>query len=238
MKSQTAPMAWGFLAGAYFFMVVLIMLACSCAPTGVRSPGQQFSAAVKILTTCTSVPMTVIDMGDGNYLRIPNGEPVVKRFGGTGVIVDAHHLLTAKHVVTCDEGEEMMLTVNTGIGANRDAFVELEFPNNDIARLYVANTMESLMSSIEMGAAPKLGDRVCEASMVPRPTWRCGITQQPDDEGLFTFEMRTEHGNSGSGLYNGRGQLIGIVVQWFPCERMEMCGGKASPIQAWPWLIP
>ena len=240
MKTSTEPMAYGFLAGAFFFLTALVIMQTGCAGMSVRSPTQQHNAAVKIITSCTSQMTLLLTMPDGSVIDtgLPTGRAVVRRFGGTGVLVSAYHVVTAKHVVTCAENEELSVAINTGPGADRQAFVEFEFPNYDIARLIVKDSLAYFFTPITIGPLPTLGQQVCEASKVPRDTWRCGTTQKPDDEGLIVFEMITEHGNSGSGLYNAAGQLVGIVVQWWPTEGGEHHGGKASPVQTWPFLVP
>ncbi len=206
-------------------LAVALLAACtSCASwvSTTRSTSQQYNAGVKIDVTC---------------------HDHVHR--GSGVIVGPGHVLTAKHVVECAlvpgfpfTVPPVKVTVDPGDGAV-EAEVELTLGEGtkDIARLVLAKpTLGAYMSPITIGPAPAIGETVCEASMVPRPTYRCGIVQQSN--GYINMEMRVEHGNSGSGLYNSKGQLIGIVVQLWLCEANEFCGGRAAPLQAARYLIP
>jgi S1-C subfamily serine protease len=197
-------------------------VSCATVPHGTRSVAQQHNAAVRIKVFC----------GDSGHY-------------GTGVIVSKHHILTAHHVAQCEimPGVPIYVTpdkvvIDPGDNVEREATVELTLGDGiqDIARLKTEENLSAFMSPITVGPAPAIGDKVCEASAVPRWTYRCGTAQ--DSDGYIRMEMRTEHGNSGSGLYDAQGRLIGIVVQLWVCEANEFCGGKAAPIQDLRYLVP
>jgi hypothetical protein len=217
---------WFALTLNLLLFAALLMSCSSCAAATHmyrRDVIEQHNAAVKVETTC----------GDSVHW-------------GTGVIVSDEYVLTANHVVQCAIIPGIPLyvppdkiTVDPGDGTKREVSLEMHFdgPERDVARLRtVGSSLEDFSSPVRIGAMPELGDKVCEASAVPRWTYRCGTVQVSD--GYIRIEMRVEHGNSGSALYNARGELVGIVVQLWLCEGNEFCGGRAAPLQAWPWLVP
>ncbi len=209
-------------------LLCLLLAACSScgaatSHTSTRTVTAQYNAAVAIRVTCP----------DGIH-------------GGTGVLVSENQLLTADHVVRCQvvEGFPIFMPptkieVDPGDGNRLEAFIEISYYLDDIARLRLVGdaSLAKYFTPIHVGEMPGLGTRVCESSMIPRPTYRCGTVQIPTDEHI-KFEMRTEHGNSGSGLYDSSGRLVGIVVRLWLCEAGEMCGGYAIPLSGREWLLP
>lgn len=209
-------------------VALLLLTACSaCAHLQVPTRGiaAQHNASVKITVECNN-----------NAGR------------GTGVIISPTHVLTARHVVECEviPGFDMFfatatkITVDVGDGVEHEAEVDITLgyaTHKDIVRLKLKDSTGDYFSPIAVGPTPRVGDRVCEASMIPRPTYRCGIVQQAV-LGFINVEMRVERGNSGSGLYDSAGRLVGIVVRQWRCEYDESCGGLAAPLQDYAWLIP
>lgn len=205
-------------------MGLLVLAACSsCAAMSshVRTPVQQHNAAVEIRIAC---------------LGLAGDDPGLSMYHGSGVIIDGHRILTAAHVVTCHEGVMVKLTVNPGEGKEYEATVDRLVDGVDVARISVKENLAEYFSPVVIGPRPQLGDTVCTASAVPRVIWRCGLVQVPDADGLIKLDMVVEHGQSGSALYDSKGRLVGIVVQWFPTEGGEHHGGKAEPLDR-SWLL-
>ncbi len=212
---------------ALVLFAAFLMSCTSCSGIGTnlsRSPMEMHNATVRIETTC--------------------GEDVS---WGSGVIVSRDRVVTANHVVQCTPLPGLpifmpptKITIDAGDGVKREAMIDVQIGDGakDIARLLLAESTfgDEFYTPVTIGETPQLGDTVCQTSSVPRWTYRCGPVQTTD--GYIRVEMRTEHGNSGAGLYNNRGQLVGIIVQLWVCEGNEFCGGRAAPIQDYRWLVP
>lgn len=201
-----------------------LLTACSsCAHFGSRrSAIQQHNAVVLIKTTCP----------DGNSHH------------GSGVLVSEDRVLTANHVAQCDMipgfglyADPTHLEVFLSDDARSSATVELTIPGADVARLKLAKAIPEYFSGVEIGAPPVVGDRICEVSAVPRILYRCGEAQQAAS-GRIAFGFMTEFGNSGSGVYNTKGQLVGIVTNLIRCQQGIPCAGFGAALAGYAWLIP
>lgn len=202
------------------FALALLAACSSCAHmANLRSSEDQFQALVKIETVCM-----------GNH------------FGGSGVMVSDSEVVTAAHVVTCEMGagitmppESIIVWVTDadGVTAEVDALV----PGADVARLHMKVAKPEYFTGVRIGAPPKIGDKVCEVSGIPRPTYRCGEAQ-PSEPGYIKLGFMVENGNSGSGLYNDHGELIGIVTNLLYCQHGQICAGKATALTGYAWLVP
>lgn len=149
---------------------------------------------------------------------------------GSGVIVDERHVLTAYHVVECPDipfvrtdfdGERMMMVV-----VKKDI-------KADIALLELASA-----NDFNLGVPPPVisavapGELVCSVRAFPKPGWSCGLVETVGDpgEGNIGFAAEVIAGNSGSALYNERGELVGIVVGRVACpdDSKKDCSGTAT----------
>lgn len=230
------------------FSIVLTVLAfllvsCSgCHPwnnaTVYRSPNAQVGATVKVVTYCRvpDADAEIIEemLGVDAYDYEPFGQ-------GSGVIVSPDRMLTAFHVVECEDGSKPRVKVDPGDKTLRDATVEIIVPGNDVARLKLVNADEELSeyyTPVTIGPRPKLGDKLCMTSAVPRLGYHCG-TMQPDRDGvgLFQWDYFTEFGNSGSAVYKD-GKLVGLLHALSFCQGRVQCVGHIVPLQDFPWLIP
>jgi hypothetical protein len=204
--------------------IFTFLAACSsCAHYGSRrSPIEQHNAVVMIRTTCP----------DGNTHR------------GSGVLVSEDRVLTANHVAQCDMlpgfglfADPVKLEVFLSDDVSSAATVELVVPKADMARLKLEKAVPEFFSDIEIGPPPVVGDRVCEVSAVPRMLYRCGEAQVARS-GRIAFGFMTEFGNSGSGIYNSDGQLVGIVTNLVRCQDGFPCAGYGSTLIGYSWLVP
>lgn len=204
--------------------VAALAVLTACGPLHMddaRDANAQYVAGVKILTKCA---------GAGGYL-------------GSGVIVSAHRVLTAEHVVECPLGLPATVVLDPGDGDARDARVEVVLPSNDIARLWVDADLSKWFTSVTVGPEPEIGQLVCWTAFVPRPTYRCGTAQAHhddtgnDDDG-FGIDGFVEHGNSGSGVYDEWGRLVGLIDMTLDCQTGVYCWGLAKPLHDYSWLVP
>jgi len=210
-----------FLAFVFGSLVMATCISCISYAPPVRSPVLQQNAGVKIRVKCP----------DGNYV-------------GSGVIVGRDRLLTAEHVVSCsNKNLPSQILVDPGDGVPRNAVIEVLVPNADIARLLVDADLSEYNSPIVIGPRPQIGDTVCEVAGMPRWTYRCFTAQvwtrlTGEEADIYMDGMMVEFGNSGSGLYDAEGRLVGIVVRVARCQDSLPCSGRATSLQTRSWLIP
>lgn len=147
---------------------------------------------------------------------------------GSGVITGKHTILTAYHVVQC---EGLMSSYVETLGGNLyEVQVVVDSEYNDIAKIEIVTDIgeEFPWFEFEIGPRPELGELVCSESAIPTRARKCGtvtgLAENPNN-GDIKFTNDVEGGNSGSGLYDTRGRLIGIVtMRW----RFQQGGLAAS----------
>jgi S1-C subfamily serine protease len=201
MKSETSPGAWGFLSGAYFFLLVLVALQLSCAGpqrVGVaRQPTERANYALEVRTVCTT--MEGITIG-----------------GGSATLVAPGQALTAWHVTDCD-GAALVMVLSKG--RRFRAHVVREWRDHDMAMLRIDDGGMLPAPRIAL-APPKLNERVCTQVGYPQPGSSCGQIEMifpkecPDKQWCrsIMFAAVVIPGNSGGALYNENGELVGVVT--------------------------
>ena len=86
-----------------------------------------------------------------------------------------------------------------------------------------------------------VGSLICASTAVPVRSWGCGniaaITGAPGND--IEHSEPTNYGNSGSGMYDGHGRLIGIVTECYT-DRTGCSdrGGRATSVGDKEWLRP
>ena len=198
-------------------LICLVANACSCPRLSAPSPRDvlvdEYARTVKIAVKCK----------EGNEV------------GGTGVRVGGTAVLTAFHVVSCAIDS---ITVTDQDTNEYPATLEAA-SDADIARLDVPSMTP--MPSVRIGAV-EVGDRACAAVFLPQRGRRCGETWPGDGTngaGSVHIDFVAEHGNSGSGVWNERGELVGILVHLRYClgtENPQVCGAGVTPLALRSWL--
>ena len=199
-------------------VLVLVLSGAVCCATASplrvsRTPREQWGAGVQVTVTCDGAPQW-----------------------GSGVLVSASRVITALHVVTCPGGLEPKIEVDAGDGPV-NAKLEIAMPQSDLARLYVSANLEKWFTPVSIGPDPGTGDRACWVAETPRTTYRCGTVEDVTVDQIW-LDGFVEHGNSGAGLYNGRGQLVGIVTATLVCQTGVFCAGWARSLSGLEWLVP
>lgn len=190
-----------------FRLSLVVVLIAACTGTRWTRPSLrphlvQQEAAVTVKVWCDN-----LDEGEFGELK-----------AGSGVIVDSRHVITAEHVVRCDKSPVVRVVLTDGT-ANLMKVSRLD-PGADLAILELLEAGEFKTKSVRpiVGKA-RVKDYVCSAVAFPKWRWNCGqintIFAMPYSDVMFDAE--TVQGNSGSGLYNSRGQLIGIVTSKVKC---------------------
>jgi hypothetical protein len=150
-------------------------------------------------------------------------------YEGSGVALPNGYALTALHVVLGCPVYKL-----TNVVTDEESVAELDIATaQDLARL----TMETQLPAESVRVArAHVGDVVCLLSATPEIGAACGHVQSvTDGRGGIRHSAPTAKGNSGSGLYNTDGDLVGIVVT---CNlgddgKCDRSGGGATAVPAW-----
>lgn len=188
-------------------------LAEEAAPKGrPRSVQEREDTAVGITTVC-------FDPATGAHI-----------WGGSGVIVGEKSVLTAYHVVAC--AGPAMIHVTDRAGLEVLASVERVAPDADIARIDRVDGAWIVEAPV-LGARPRIGDVICAVPVVPARGAQCGAVDEYDSlPGDVRHKAVTVPGNSGGGVYDTQGALVGIVTHY-----RRDGGGAFSSIGNRRWLL-
>jgi S1-C subfamily serine protease len=193
-------------------LIIIAALLVSCGPrAGVKTPlipsEVQRHATVAIYVTC-------VDIGGNLFSK-----------GGSGVITGKHTILTANHVVECS-GMSAIFVETLG-GALFEMQVVVQMDEYDLAKLVSEETLP--WQVLRIGPQPQPGDVVCHESAIPTRARKCGtvrhVSEEPSNRDI-RHTAQSESGNSGSGMFDSRGRLIGIVTM----KRMDKPGGSAASL--------
>jgi S1-C subfamily serine protease len=189
-------------------LVAIAVVACSRplpAQEQSRDHAAQESAHVAIVNACS----------DGA------SEPRVTL--GRGVVVTSRHVVTAAHVVRCAAVPQAYVMLPTRI-VHR-AVVIGEDAHRDLALLELAHAGQLQLAKPRIGMA-RLGAYVCARD-------KCGAIVDMDRT-RFDFTAEGFEGQSGSGVYDDRGALVGIVSGRLNCGGVP-CGTRAMRIAGHPY---
>ncbi len=185
-----------------------------------RTPGLQEKMRAKITVSCDAF-----------------GDDTVERRSGSGVIVSDWQVLTALHVVDCPNIP--IIHVLTDRGRWRFS-PEKEWRSVDVARIQMASA-DDLGGGIVPPTLSEKGLRVWDAVYIqtasPRSTEVIGQVMDSGFGGsgyggtYFSYRAGTEHGNSGSGVYDTTGNLIGVHIGRTP-------GGLPYAAYVTPEMVP
>jgi hypothetical protein len=164
---------------------------------------------------------------------------------GSAILVSPTQALTAAHVVAhladCPGAGLLALTfdpMHFGL-----AEVELYLPEStdDIARVRLMTPIYDIEPAREW-RPPTAGSDACAVTGWPFADWKCGrVVATESGRGMdIRLEIPIERGNSGSGLFDMHGHLIGIVTRcggggYNGCDGAT---GRASSITASPQVMP
>lgn len=187
----------GLVAIGLGLVALTILSLVSCVrvppvPPATRTGAQQYDLAVAIETVCIGRDW------------IPSSKLA------SGVMVDGRHALTAAHVTACPFPPVVRITLASG--ESYRMAIEWESASKDLARLVIASA-EILHIVPPVIAAPAVDDTVCAAVTMPGRQLNCGVIESIGSRPRSNIGMSAmiQVGNSGAGVYNRRGELVGIV---------------------------
>jgi S1-C subfamily serine protease len=199
----------------------------SAAPTELAGP------ALDIHSLLAAVKDSVVDVEIGQQTR--NGQ-IRRVAAGSGVIISNDGLvLTNAHVVQITDqfGNELpdpVITVKMADGTDREVTVLGASAKDDVALLQLKDTSNLTVAQLGSSGALQVGDEVVAIGnaldLGDSPTVTTGIVSATDRElqvdanitlsGLIQTDAAINHGNSGGGLFNAAGQLVGINSAGIP----------------------
>lgn len=160
---------------------------------------------------------------------------------GSGVIMSSRTVLTANHVA--NKAANCLYLAETADGKKFVMMISKEWPEHDITELYTPFALElvhdghtqGLLPStpIELAPVPPPGELACIVSSFPDHLRRCGAVQyyRQEPPGDVEIDVLVEPGNSGSGVYDLKGRLVGITTHLRRCQNGQWCGGRFSSLE-------
>lgn len=202
-KPSAPRFALFFGMGAVILAICFALAGCAAlsgvvAPTGYASRMDQLltEASVRVVVTCVTG-----DVG-----------------GGSGTAIDGNAALTAAHVVDwCPEGGVIIVYDYKGDGRMADVVKVGE--KDDVALLRFEGDPLPYVSLAQ--ARPAVGEQICwaggDANFDANGAKKCGFFWfQEEREGYLSGKGAP--GNSGSGILNSSGELVGVLTKgnWQP----------------------
>jgi hypothetical protein len=198
-------------------MLFAVMLSCQPMPAHyARSVQVQHEESVSITAICIA--------DDGSSFSA---------FSASGTRISSTQVLTAAHVTHQPAGQVCMW-MGTQLGSESGVLLTPE--HVDEARdLAVMSSLTGSFGAPDLytiGPKPELGDTICEVSANPYHIRRCGEVQLNHDtlKGFIDSTMIAEPGNSGSPVYNARGELVGVISAMWTCRNGQMCGSYTASL--------
>lgn len=181
--------------------------------------------AFALLTSCISKTYhdTIVEQYNrtASIMVVCSTGPVM----GSGVVTGKDTILTAYHVVDCDGAVLVIVGGKTEHVGTITKFSR----ERDIATLNVPG----VNSVAVVGPEPIAGDRLCVSPGWPTRNRVCGevfYEQGKTQSTKIRFGAIVQPGNSGAGVYDSHGRLVGILTVLTRCVNGQICGAGMSPL--------
>lgn len=171
-------------------MILLLVVACTCG--GVQRKSEP-------------PPDPVIDDAHAMLIKVKCGKD---RWVGTGYTVDSETVITAGHVLACDTKPDVYLVFPNSMPVDVTELDHVVAEDFDIGLIhYKSNAPDLELALVEPG------EQVCFFPANPVRGQQCGLVIESEIGGGGILMTNTvKHGNSGSALFNSKGQIVGVVV--------------------------
>jgi S1-C subfamily serine protease len=170
----------------------------SSSRSSIFTPAYQAAVTVRLDEICVKVDLTTTNQAYTGYR-------------GTGIALGPRRVLTAGHMADCNvQG----LYVELPNGSHAFASVIWLSRARDLALLSIPNgSLGDTLASPEV-AAVKIGETVCAHVADPKVDTLCGVVTSVGGPGGrdVNFTGAVQHGNSGAGVFNAQGKLVGIIT--------------------------
>lgn len=177
--------------------------------------------------SCACVPLvthpgynSVVDWGEYNSsVRIAVLCPDQSTWAGTAVAVTSRHLLTAKHSIWCDGNGPIAVLARVRGGEAIQVQTEYVSPDTDVARLAVMGDAQPFQVRAFIRRRPvSIGEHVCTVGGDLFQNYgvrKCGDVAEVFSD-FVALSIHVVPGNSGGGVYDRDGNVVGIVSrgQW------------------------
>lgn len=196
-------------------LVTFMLTMCSACGAAFMRPGTTRTVLNQDAATVSIDKWCVVATETGGKIELSGG--------GSGVAIDDTHVLTAYHVTTCtNKLATANFYITTSDGRTLYATVTKTAPDNDIALLTLKDG--SLGVEPVQISGPIKGDDVCVSPAKPNRNHKCGVVKSIKSYkwgGNIRTSINIRHGNSGSGVYNSKGRLVGIAVSLEWCTPFD-----------------
>jgi S1-C subfamily serine protease len=150
-------------------------------------------------------------------------------WSGSGVIVGTGEIWTAGHVLDCPVVPELTVTLMKD-GSVLPGVTAMVHETLDFGVLVAGVVADP----IEMAPMPEAGGVVCILPALPRRVHQCGevqltSTREGGDNNLV-WNGVVFFGNSGSGIYDLQGRLVGITTQMIPLPSGQVVGARGVSV--------
>lgn len=201
------------LVGYITIMVMLVLTTCCVVSNLQRVPraADQMTRAVELRVTCVKTG-TVIAAKYEHDIAFEASK------AGSGVIVGQRRILTARHVVNCED-EKLTPIIHAKLSEEwvPVSIARLYTPTRDIAALYLDR--DTGFDTIAFRAHVREGESVCAAFAFPKPHYDCGMFKgYVEGQHNGALGIPAVSGNSGSGLFDRQGNLVGLVTAQRLCN--------------------
>ena len=139
---------------------------------------------------------------------------------GSAVALSPRLVTTAAHVIPCGRAAMVLLTL--GDGRKVPAYVSATLEREDLAVLLP--TVDVTEHRLRL-AAPRPDAPVCFVAAALARGIHCGRFVRVYAGGVIVHSATTAHGNSGAGLFDSSGALVGIVT-----AKYDRGGGTAHAL--------
>jgi V8-like Glu-specific endopeptidase len=194
----------------FFAISILAFIGCSCGhnlPKTNIGSGVSYDAAIYNTPLdkreFQSVIAMIVTCPEGNYY-------------GSGSIIDTHVILTARHMIKCNNGAGpevssilIKLPDGTRITGTPLAYAEGVGSNNDIGLIMTDDEDVLPVSTGISFRQPFIGEKVCDITGL-NGVRKCGDVSRIIEE-TFYVGMRSIPGDSGSPIFDAEGNIMGVI---------------------------